>query len=192
MLALLKPIFYTPLYNGLIFLMGVLPNAGVAVILLTLLVKIALFPLSQKASRLHFLMKKYEGEINEIKAKHGKDKQAQGKAILDFYREKKLNPFAGFLSVLIQIPLVISLYYIFYGGGLPQVDSALLYSFVHIPEVNMHFLGVDIGGKNMLLAILAGVTQYLQAHALSAPLKPRGENATMGEDLARSMQLQMK
>lgn len=195
MLALLKVIFYQPLYNGLIFLIGVLPGAsvGLAVLLLTVCIKLLLFPLSQKAARFQMEMKAHEGEINRLKERYKSDKQAQGKAIMDFYREKKINPFAGILPIFIQIPVVIALYYVFFKGGLPMIDASLLYSFVPAPAAaDMHFLGIALAGKSLILALLVGITQYIQGRLSLPPPKPRGDKPSLSEDLAHGMHLQMK
>jgi len=195
MFALLKAVFYQPLYNGLIFLIAALPGAsvGFGVVLLTIFIKLLLFPLSQKAARFQMLMKEHEGEVSRLKERFKSDKQAQGKAILDFYREKKINPFASILPIFIQIPVVIALYYVFFNGGLPLVDASLLYSFVSPPEtMDMHFIGIDIAGKSLLLAILVGITQYFQGRLALPPPKPRSATPSLGEDLAHGMHLQMK
>ncbi len=194
MFALLKAIFYIPLYNGLIFLIDVLPghSVGIAVILFTCLVKLVLSPLSHKAAKFQLEMKLHEPEINRLKEQFKADKQAQGKAILDFYREKKINPFAGILPLFIQIPIFISLYYVFYAGGLPSIDSSLLYSFVAVPVPDMHLFGFNILEKSMLLAVLAGVAQFLQAHYAMPPAPPKTDTPSLGNDLARGMHMQMK
>ena len=194
MLALLKTVFYTPLYNGLVFLIGLLPghSVGVAVILFTCLVKLLLSPLSHKAAKFQLEMKAHEGELNRIKEKYKNDKQAQGKAILDFYREKNINPFAAIIPLFIQIPIVIALYYVFYKGGLPAVDPALLYSFVPVPIPDVHFFGVNILEKSLSLAILAGAAQLLQGHFAMPPPPPKTDSPSLGNDLARGMHLQMK
>lgn len=194
MLPILKAIFYIPLYNGLIFLIGVLPghSVGIAVILFTFLVKLILSPLSHKAAKFQLEMKTHEGELNRIKAQYKDDKQAQGKAIMDFYREKKINPFAAILPLFIQIPIVIALYYVFYKGGLPAVDSTLLYSFVTIPTPDMHLFGINILAKSLPLAILAGISQLGQAHFAMPPAPKKTDTPSLGNDLARGMHVQMK
>ncbi|HEY4508356.1 MAG TPA: YidC/Oxa1 family membrane protein insertase [Candidatus Paceibacterota bacterium] len=195
MLALLKIVFYVPIYNGLIFLIGVLPghSVGTAVILVTVLVKLLLFPLSRKATLFQTEMKLHEPELNRIKERYKNDKQAQGKAIMEFYRERRINPFSGILPIFIQIPIVIALYYVFYGGGLPAIDAGLLYSFVPVPTPDMHFLGLDMLEKSLLLALLAGASQFLQAHIVMPPPPPKTDTApSLGSDLARGMHLQMK
>ncbi|MDO8594639.1 MAG: YidC/Oxa1 family membrane protein insertase [bacterium] len=194
MLAFLKVIFYVPLYNGLIFLIGILPShsVGVAVILFTLLIKLLLAPLSLRASRFQLEMKTHEADLNRIKEQHKNDKQAQGKAILEFYKEKKINPFAGIFPLFVQIPIVIALYYVFYGGGLPGIDTVLLYSFVPIPEPDMHFFGLNMLDKSLLLALLAGAAQLAQSHFAMPPAPPKTDTPSMGNDLARGMHMQMK
>lgn len=194
MFAILKAIFYIPLYNGLVFLIGILPghSVGLAVILFTGFIKLLLSPLSHKAAKFQLEMKMHEVELNRIKEQWKNDKQAQGKAILDFYREKKINPFAAILPLFIQIPIVIALYYVFYGGGLPAIDSELLYSFVKVPVPDMHLFGINILEKSLFLAILAGIAQFLQAHFAMPPAPPKTDTPSLGNDLARGMHMQMK
>ncbi len=195
MLAFFKVVCYIPLYNGLIFLIWLIPGASVAVavVLFTALIKLLLFPLSYKAAKFQFEMKAHEAELNRIKEQFKNDKQAQGKAVLDFYRERGVNPFAGILPVLIQIPLVISLYYIFLRSGLPVVDTSLLYHFSPLPTPNMFFVGVDIGAKSVVLAVLAGVTQFFQARLAIPPVAPAASGTpSLSHDMARGMQFQMK
>jgi membrane protein insertase Oxa1/YidC/SpoIIIJ len=83
---------------------------------------------------------------------------------------------------------------IFYKGGLPSIDVSLLYSFVKVPEaVDMHFLGFfDMVAKSLPLALAAGITQYFQVVFSMPKLAPRKENASMTDDLARSMNMQMR
>ncbi len=185
-----------PLYNALIGILDLGPwvDMGIAVILLTVLVKVLIFPLSLKAARTQRLMKELEEPMKELREKYKDDRETQGRKLLELYREKQVNPFSAIFTIIIQLPIIFGLYYLFFKGGLPNVDTNLLYGFVPVPDtVNMHFLGIiDMAAKSVPLAVLAGVTQYLQAHfALPAP-GPRKENATFQEDFARSLHLQMK
>ena len=112
------------------------------------------------------------------------------------YKERKMNPFSGCLLTLIQIPIIFALYYVFYKGIV--FDASVLYAFIPVPEnISMSFLGIaDIGGKSIVLAILAGVSQFFQAHFMpKSPVKvptttPGG--ASFQESLAKSMSVQMK
>ena len=199
MMAILKTIFYVPLYNGLVFLMDILPfaDAGISLVLFTIIVKLALFPLSQKAIKEQLRMKETNEELNKVKEKHKGNREQQARAVLAFYKEKKINPFSGVLVMFIQLPIIIALYSIFLNGGLPKISSELLYPFVSIPDaVSMSFLGfIDITKKNIILALIAAALQYFQS-ALATPPAPApsktGGVPNMAESFAKSMQFQMK
>ncbi len=188
-------VFYDPLYNGLVALIDVVPggDVGVAVILLTLVVKAALLPLSLKASRTQLAMKRLEPELARVKATVA-DKAEQARRTMELYRANGVNPLSSLLTILIQIPIVIALYLVFFKGGLPDVNLDLLYGFVPVPEeISMRFLGfLDVGGRSLALALLAGATQFLHARfALPSPL-PRTGTPSFKDDLARSFHIQMK
>ena len=93
---------YQPLYNGLVFFISVVPwgDIGIAVIVLTLLVRVVLFPLSHKSTKSQIKMREIEPEIKEIKEKH-KDKQEQAKKVMELYQKHGLNPFSGCLFILV-------------------------------------------------------------------------------------------
>ncbi|MBI3305563.1 membrane protein insertase YidC [Candidatus Nomurabacteria bacterium] len=186
-------ILYKPLINALAFLVSVVPGSdiGIAVILLTILVKLLLFPFSQKAIKNQAAMAILAPEIEKIK-KGGGSKEEQARLTFELYKKHKTNPFSGCLLVLIQIPIIFALYYVFFKGI--NFQSDLLYSFVHIPEeINMNFLGVvDLGSKSLILAILAGASQYLQAHFMPKPKITAGGAGSFAESFAKSMHMQMK
>ncbi|MES2087935.1 MAG: YidC/Oxa1 family membrane protein insertase [Patescibacteria group bacterium] len=190
-------IVYQPLYNGLVFLMDILPwaDAGIAVVILTFLVKLALFPLSQKATVTQIKMKTLEGEIARLKELHKDDREAHTRATLALYKEKNVNPFTTFFLTIIQIPIILTLYYIFYKGGLPAIRTELLYPFVSSPLVNMHFLGIiDITKGSLILAILVSASQYFQVR-FAMPAVPKlktPSGASMKDDFARTLNLQMR
>lgn len=194
--------FYNPLYNGLVFFIDILPTAdvGLAVVLLTLVVKLLLFPLSQKAIETQIKLKGVQAEIDEIKKLYKDNKEEQAKAIMEVYRKHKVNPFAGFLTLLIQIPLVLALYFIFAKGGLPMIRAELLYSFISIPDSpNMLFLGlISMSERSVLLAVLVGISQFFQAKLSFAEMpmfneKPKsGAGPSFKTDLMKGMQLQMR
>lgn len=185
-------LLYKPLINILAFLVSVVPYAdlGIAVIILTILVKVLLFPLSKASIKNQEKMGEMAPELSAIK-KSGKSKEEQAKDTFDLYKKYKTNPFSGCLLILIQIPIIFALYYVFWKGVV--FDPANLYSFIPIPEgINTVFLGlIDLGQKSLVLAILAGATQYLQA--LYAP-KPTqvSEAGSFGDSFQKSMQMQTK
>lgn len=186
---------FQPLYNGLILLMGYIPfaDAGVIVIVFTTIIKFVLLPLSIKASKSQIEMKSVEKDLQIIKDTYKDNKEELSKKTIEYYKEKGINPFAGILILIIQLPIIIGLYQVFLKSGLPEVKTAWLYSFVAIPtSINMMFLNlINISQKSILLAIIAGLTTYFQISlANTAQTQPSGSG--MQQDIAKAMAVQMK
>jgi YidC/Oxa1 family membrane protein insertase len=190
-------LIYEPLYNTLVFFVAVVPgwDVGVAVILLTILVKVLLFPFSLKSLRTQLKLRTLEPELKSLKERHKSDPQAQARAMMELYRSNQVRPFLSFFLVLVQLPIIFGLYWVFYKGGLPVVAFEHLYSFIPIPlQPSMEFLGIiDISAKhNIFFALLVGTSQYFQVILSLPPLPPRAETASVQDDFARSMQLNMR
>jgi len=194
-------VFFDPIYNGLVFFVSIIPggDVGLAIIGTVVVVKTLLLPLSIKAAKTQKIMREIEPKLKELKEKHKDNREAQALAMMALYKEAGLNPFASILLIIIQIPILIALYFSVYSGGgvaLPAINTELLYSFLAAPTtVTMNFIGlIDITGKSLLLAVLAGVTQYVQFSLALPKLVPRDKDAApdFKEDFMRTMQLQMR
>ena len=189
---------YQPLYNGLVFLLAMLPfaDAGVAVIVFTVIVKIVLYPLSKKAIITQLLMKEIQPEIDQVKEKYKNNKEEQARKIMQVYKERGVNPFLSIILIFIQIPIIFALYQVF-NSGLPAINTAELYSFIWEPQaVSTTFLGLfDISDKhNIPLAALVGVSQFFQAWFMVSgqSIGKKTKRGTFESDFAHSMNLQMK
>ncbi|MDQ3245231.1 MAG: YidC/Oxa1 family membrane protein insertase [bacterium] len=193
LLNLWNTVLYQPFVNILAFLINIIPggDVGIAIILLTILVKILLFPLSQKSIKSQAVLNNLAPELKKIK-ESGVSKEEQAKLTFALYKTHKTNPFSGCLIILIQIPIIFALYYVFYKGI--NFDNSILYSFVSKPEnLNMNFLGlIDIGSKSLILAIVAGISQFLQAFYMPKPALNTNNSGSFQETFAKSMQMQMK
>jgi YidC/Oxa1 family membrane protein insertase len=194
MSAIYHLVFFNPLYNLLVLLFWALPvsDAGLAVITLTIIVRLIIFPLSKKAIVTQVKMAEIGPELQKIKEKY-KSQEEQARKTLELYRDKKVNPFSGIFVILLQFPIIIALYQIFLHAGFPQIDSSILYSFVKIPEyIHTNFLGlVDLTQKSAPLAFFAALTTYIQLRiSMGAQKVPQGDS--FGDNLTRSMQVQMK
>ena len=195
MLSLLwNAILYKPLLNILAFFVSVIPggDVGMAVILLTILVKTILFPLSQRSIESQAKMNLLNPELKKIKESKA-SKEEQAKQTFELYKKYKTNPFSGCLLILIQIPIIFALYYVFLKGL--KFDPSLLYPFIHSPVIiSMNFLGIfDIGKTHIIvLAILAGVSQFFQAYYMPKPLPSNTEGGSFQDSFAKSMNMQMK
>lgn len=185
--------FYEPLYNALIFLISHVPwaDVGIAVVVLTVLVKIITFPLTQKSLRSQIQMREIEPELERIKTDFP-NKEEQAKKTFELYKKYKINPFSGCLVLIIQLPILVALYRVFYSGI--SLNANLLYSFVHYPDtLNTMFLGlIDVAKKSIVLAVLAGVTQFAQIRLSMPAFKPKDGDKSFKGELMKSMNMQMR
>lgn len=184
-------LLYKPFVNALAFLVSIIPggNVGIAIIILTILVKFILFPFSKKSLESQAKMTIIAPELNQIK-KSGASKEEQARLTFELYKKHQTNPFSGCLLALVQIPIILALYYVFIKGL--NFENDVLYSFVHIPQhVSTFFLGIDISSKSFILALLAGVSQYFQVQFMPKPDIAPSDNSFQGS-FAKSMNMQMK
>jgi len=190
-------IVFLPLYNGLVGLMDIVPwlDVGLAVIIFTCIVKLILFPLSKSSILTQIRMKEVEPEANRIKVQYANDRQMQAKKTMELYKEKKIKPFAGVLLLFIQLPILLALISVFY-KIVPAIHPELLYSFVSLPVIKTHFLGlIDLTHKSLILSLATGVVQFLQLHFSPATRQQKGSASTNPGDMsamAGTMGKQMK
>lgn len=199
-------IFSQPIFNLLIALYMFVPGKsfGVSIILLTILVKAILWPLSGQALRSQKALQDLQPKMDALKKEYGDRQEELGKAMMALYSKEKVSPFSSCLPILIQLPVFIALYH----GLATALESdptkfadgmKMLYSFVPAPEqVNSLFLGVfDLAKKpadlhvNMLLAVLAGVTQYFQAKMMITRQQPKKVPGAKDEEMLAIMNKQM-
>jgi YidC/Oxa1 family membrane protein insertase len=203
MSALWNSIFYQPIYNILIFIIDNITfgDVGFAIIIVTIIVKLILSPLTRKSIKSQILMKRMEPELKQIK-KDFPNKEEQAKKTFEIYKKYGTNPFSGCLVVLLQLPVIFALYYVFYKPF--AVDMSLIYSFIQAPAtLHTNFLGlIEMGSQSIFLGLMAGVTQFIQGY-LSTPMKTKdkieivGKNnvdepKTFQEQLSDSMQMNVR
>ncbi len=195
--AAFHAIVYLPIYNALVYFVDVVPthDIGIAVIIVTIIVRLILFPLARKAIKSQMAMKAVAPEIEELKKKYKDKPEEQGKAMFALYRERKVNPFSGFLLLLLQLPILLGLYWVFARGGFPVVKPEMLYSFVKVPDlVNMHFLGlVDMGSHSIPLAMLVAITQAIYTRLSMGPAGTVTQTeASFSDEMAKSFDIQAR
>lgn len=187
--------FFDPVYNTLVYFIDILPSAdvGLAVILSVVVLKVLLLPLSIKASRTQIALQAVQEELKKVQEKYKNSREDLSKHILEIYRREKINPLTLFLKLVIELPLIIALFLTV--RALPDIQTDILYTFVKNPElVNMHFFGIiDMTGRNMGLALLAGITSYFQMKYMLPQKKDRKKDAKpdFKEDFADSMRFSM-
>src|SRR3990167_825289 len=171
-----------PLLNLLIWFYNVLPGSdiGLAIIAVTLLVRLLLFPSFQKSLKAQKELQQLQPKLEEIKAKHKGDKEAETKAILAFYQENKINPFSSCLPLLVQLPILIALYSVFRTGLSGQIVGEL-YPFVTNPgTINTQLFGlIELANPNLAFALIAGFSQFVQSKLMAPKIKPKDSTASM-------------
>src|SRR4030043_1112543 len=107
-------VLYEPIFKFLVFLYNNIPghDLGVVIIILTLIIRIILFPLSQKSIKSQMRMAQFKDQIKDIQNKY-KSKEEQSRELMKFYKENKINPFSGCLPLIIQLPILLALYRVF-------------------------------------------------------------------------------
>lgn len=184
-------ILYQPLFNVLILLYQYLPGRdfGLSIIVLTVLIRFLLYPFGKQAVKSQKVISDLQPKIKEINEKYKTDPEKRVKLTLELYQKSKVNPVSSFLPLLIQLPVLIALYRLFWKGVLPQ-EMVYLYSFVPNPgTINTTFFGImDLAKPSMILAALAGVSQFFQTKLFSPKTEFSKKNAF---DFSELLQKQM-
>jgi YidC/Oxa1 family membrane protein insertase len=157
---------------------------GIAIILVTIIIKFILIPLSRKQIESQKKMQELQPKIKEIQEKYKNDKEKQSRALMEFYKENKANPFSGCLPLIFQLVFLIAIYRVLFNiseNGL-MVNSSDLYGFIYNPGQIKHlFLGlIDLSRvvdfqtmtagniAHIILVVASAVAQYVQTKRLMA------------------------
>ncbi len=212
----------TPILNLLIvfykvFLFIHIPGAlGLAIIILTIIVRLILWPLTAAQLKSTQKMAALKPHLDRIKAEHGQDKVRHQEEVTKLYKEHGVNPLAGCLPLLVQIPVFIALYRVLLEivdptktDFLTKINSKIYFSAMHLDKIpNTFFFGLRLENKPsdwahigffiLIIPILTGLFQYVQSKMLmptaqTQAIKPKTkekEKESM-EDAMASMQSQM-
>lgn len=194
MQALFQTILYQPIFNGFVALYNLIPDVGVVILIITILIKIILYPMTSKSIKAQKALTDLQPKLEKIKQDHKGDQQRIAQETMKLYKENKVNPFGSCLPLLIQLPVFLALYWVLQ-AALTSDNFDLLYPFVSSPEhINAISLGLfDLSKSgNVVLALLAGGAQYFQAKMFSTKKVPKiaGEGAK-DENMAAMMNKQM-
>ncbi|HEX5429958.1 MAG TPA: YidC/Oxa1 family membrane protein insertase [Patescibacteria group bacterium] len=168
-----------PLINLMVFAYHYIPDVGLVIILLTVIIRLLLLPSFHKSLKHQRALQKLQPKMDEIKEKYKDDKEAQSKAIMELYSIHKVNPLSSCLPLIIQIPILIALYEVFIQSlnGKPLQG---LYHFVPNPgQINPMFLHwINLGSHNIYMAIIAAVSQYFLGR-MQQPTRSKDPMANM-------------
>ncbi|MDP3947408.1 MAG: YidC/Oxa1 family membrane protein insertase [bacterium] len=187
--ALYNELLYRPLFNGLVFLYETIAGGdlGIAIILLTILIRFVLYPLFHLSTKSQLMMQALQPDIKKIQDHHKHNKEEKARALMALYKERNVNPFSGFLLLFLQLPILIALYQVFY-YGFSEDALAILYSFVPRPGlINYSFLGLlNLNEQSTLMVGFAALVQFLQGW-LALPKRNKGEEGSTQEKMGRQM-----
>jgi len=193
MVHLFQVIFYQPILNLLIFLYNSVSfhDLGVAIILLTVIIRILLWPLTNKSIKSQKALQDLQPKINELKAQYKDNKQQMSLSMMQLYKENKINPFSSCLPLLLQLPFLIAVFQVFRDGLNNKLG--LVYSFIYKPETinTLAFGFLDLSKSNVVLAIMAGLAQFWQAKMMIAKRPEIKSPGAKDEDMAAIMNKQM-
>lgn len=138
-------------------------NFGISIIVVTILIKILLLPLTLKQDKSMKEMKKLQPELEKIKQKYANDKQMLNIKTMELYREHKVNPLGGCLPILIQFPILIALFGVLRNGIIPKDSS---------------FLWLKLSDKDpfYILPVLNGAVSFLQQKLMGTSDNPQMKN----------------
>ena len=192
MIALYNTILLKPIFNALIALYNVTGDVGIAIVLLTIVVRLIILPITLKSLQSQKTLQALQPKLNALKDKHKGDKQGLAKATMELYKEEKVNPASSCLPLLVQLPIFIALYQALV-QGLKNGGMEMLYGFVSKPEaVNVLAFGfLDLAKASIPIAILAGLSQFWQAKMLSTQMPPKKIEGSKDEAMLGMMNKQM-
>ncbi|MCD6094487.1 membrane protein insertase YidC [bacterium] len=198
-----QQVLYRPLFNLLVLIYEYVPpyDFGISILLLTFLIRMALWPLNSKAiisqRETQIKAQKMQEKMKEIMRKYREDPMRQNQEIGRLWKENKFNPFSGFVPMAIQIIILIALYQVFRTIVQPE-QFGFLYSFVPRPDViNPTLFGlIDLSKPSWVLAILTGISQYFYSKTSFLPqkktkVKKRDPKKDQMQKMQKIMQEQM-
>ncbi len=169
MIALYHTLISYPLLNALIALYNTIAfeDLGLAIIFLTIIIRILLYPIFQKSIRYQAAMQAIQPKLKKVQEDHKDNREEQSRAMLALYKEHKVNPFSGFFFILIQLPILIALYQLF----LQSLSSATLtglYPFITAPSViHTTLLGlINLKNPSIVIVAATAVAQYVQGRMM--------------------------
>jgi YidC/Oxa1 family membrane protein insertase len=192
---------YRPIYNLLIFFTKIIPghNFGMAIILLTLIIRLVLLVPNQKALRSQREMQKIQPELDAIKRKYEGNQEMIAKKTMEIWKQHKVNPMGSCLPMLIQLPILIALFYVA-RNGLDPYNTHVLYGSLktfNLGLIDTNFLWLDLSQiDRYILPIVVGLLQFGQMKLVSAGIKKRKDDTKKEEkkgaaDMMQNMNLVM-
>jgi len=188
--AIFNEFFFQPVFNILVYIYNVIPgnDFGLAILVLTLFIRVIFFPLTVKSVLSQRGLAKLQPKIKEIQDKYKGNQQQIGAATMALYKEHKINPLSGCLPLLIQLPVLFALFKALDVAFEPD-SLNMIYGFVGNPGIinNVSFGFLDLADKNRILAISAGALQWLQSKVTNKNQGPSQDKSSPTAMMTKQM-----
>lgn len=187
-----QTIFFQPLFNILVGIYNLVGDMGLAIIVLTILFKLILYPLSLKSLKSQRALQALQPKVDKLRQEFKDNKERLAKELMALYQTEKVSPTSSCLPLIVQLPFLIALYQVFQ-KFLDSSSFNLLYPFISQPgQLSDGFLGIiNLGQVNYPLAVVAGLAQYWQTKMLATKQPPLQVPGSKDESLAAAMNKQM-
>lgn len=194
---------YQPVYNALVALYNLFGDFGIALIVLTIIIKVLLIPLSRTQIKSQKEMQEIQPKLKALQKKYKNDKEKLSRETLALYKEHHINPAAGCLPLIVQMTLLITLYRVIINSSHDHTisfDPNHLYPFIAFPSsVDPLFLNVMLLPEpNIVLAVITAAAQFYQMKMMQpkttpepTPVKKDSSGTPDMPDFATIMQKQM-
>jgi len=183
---LFTTLLYQPILNLLILAYQYLGHdLGTAAIVVTLIIRLLLWPWYQKNALSQRSMTKLQPKLQDIQKKYKTEPQKQTQELMALYREHKVSPSGMFLFMFAQFAILITLYRVFQGVLSPTPPYNLLYGFVAQPgALNNMFLGfLNLSQPNIYLAMIVAIAQYFQSKISMKAMPRQGKTGAFNQNL---------
>lgn len=194
MASFFQTLFYQPVLNIFIFIYNLVPGheISLAVILFALAIKLILLPIAHKALISQKALQDLQPKLEALKKEYADNKEKLTGAMMNLYKENKVNPFSSCLLMLVQLPFFIAVFNMFQ-KELKGAASNLVYPFITNPgALNTNsFFGVNFAEPNIILAVLAGLAQFAQVKMMPQATPAITSDGAKDENMAAMMNKQM-
>lgn len=190
-------LLYQPIYNSLMYLVSIVPgyNLGIAIILLTVILRAILFVPSQRGLESQRKLQELQPRIKKLQEKYKGNQEKLAQETFALYKEYKVNPFGSCLPLLIQLPILIALFYVIQNGLNPD-NVHLLYEplkGIDLSLINSNFFGLlNLQERNVfVLPIIVAALQYFQMKLSMAKNKKKEDSEKEGKKKGAGEEMQM-
>ena len=193
--SVFNTIIFEPLLNLLVAIINILPNdnLGVAVILVTVLIRLVMYPFSQNSLKTQRKLTKLRPQLKALEEKYKDNREKRAQEQIALYRQHNINPLGAIsFPLFIQLPILFGLYKVFVtkfdAEHCATIQESLYFTYNTCSGINTEFFGINLLTSSLILAILAATAQFFQARSLATQTPKQGDKYS---DFQKSMNMSL-